>query len=443
MKEWAIILIAAILFIPALQGSVLADRRDLTVTPEEVGLSSERLANVERLMNRHIEEKKLAGGVVLIARKGKIAYFKAFGRSDTDRPMNKDTLFRIASMTKPITSVAVMQLYERGYILLTDPVSKYIPEFKAPKVLVMFPKGSVPPYELVPAKREITIRDLLNHTSGLTYRFLADWFPDPIHLQMAEFYKEAGVSDGLDEPEGTVGETVVKLARLPLAFHPGEAWEYSNSGDVLGYLVEVVTGMTLKEYMDTYLFKPMGMHDTYFYPPAARQKDISALWTTDWKGNLEKVTGPMSMGHLRFSPNYPEGGVYFSGGSGLLSTAHDYFQFCQMMLNKGEIDGKRILSRKTVELMTATNQIGEFDSYLIHGKGWKFGLGFSIQMDRNHEIDSGGPGVFEWAGLHSTRFSVDPAEDRITIFLHQHEPFFHHVPLWERILAISTSAIAD
>jgi CubicO group peptidase (beta-lactamase class C family) len=443
LKRLGLILTASFLFVTVFYTPASADRENLIAEPETVGLSSERLANIDRIMSRYIEENKLAGGVVLIARKGKIAYFKAFGRSDLEKPMKTDTLFRIASMTKPVTSVAVMQLYEQGYILLTDPISKYIPEFKNPKVLIMLPEGSDPPYKLIPAKREITIRDLLNHTSGLTYRFLADWFPDPLHIQMAKFYEEAGVSDGLDEPEGTVGETVRRLAKLPLASHPGEVWEYSNSGDVLGYLVEIVTGMTLRDYMHAHIFKPVGMDNTYFYPPASEQPEISALWTTDWKGRLEKVTGPTSMGFLRFSPNYPEGGTYFSGGSGLLSTAYDYFRFCQMLLNKGEINGNRLLSRKTVELMTATNHIGGLDSYLIHGKGWKFGLGFSIQMNRNHEIDSGSPGVFEWAGLHSTRFSVDPMEEKITIFLHQHEPFFHHVPVWERLLVISASAVTD
>jgi len=412
-------------------------------TPETAGMSSERLANVDRLMERQIQEKKLAGCVVLIAREGKVVYLKAFGLADTGKPMKTDQLFRIASMTKPVTSVAVMQLYEQGLILLTDPISQYIPEFKNPKVLVMQPEGSPTPYKLVPAKREITIRDLLNHTSGLTYRFLADWFPDPTHVQMAKFYEEAGVSDGLDEPKGTIGESVRKLAKLPLASHPGERWEYSNSGDVLGYLVEVVTGMTLEKYMKTHIFQPIGMQDTFFYPPAARQNDMSALWITDWQGSLEKVKGVTSMGYLKFSPRYPAGGIYFSGGSGLISTAYDYFRFCQMLLNDGVLDHHRILSRKTVELMTATNHIGDMDSTLIHGKGWKFGLGFSIQMDRDHEIDSGSPGVYEWAGLHSTRFSVDPTEEKITIFLHQHEPFFHHVPVWERLLVISNSAIID
>ena len=201
--------------------------------------------------------------------------------------------------------------------------------------------------------------------------------------------------------------------------------------------------MTLREYMHTHVFKPIGMQDTFFYPPASRQKDLSALWITDWQGGLEKVNGLTSLGNLKFSPYYPEDGIYFSGGSGLISTAYDYFRFCQMLLNNGVIDGNRVLSRKTVELMTATNHIDDMVSYLIHGKGWKFGLGFSIQMNRNHEIDSGSSGVYEWAGIHSTRFSVDPVEDKITIFLHQHEPFFHHVPVWERLLVISASAIID
>ncbi len=410
---------------------------------DQVGLSEARLGYIDRLMMRQIHENKMAGAVVLVARHGQIAYLKAFGQADEDRPMRTDTLFRIASMSKPVTSVAVMKLYERGDILLTDPISKYIPEFKHPKVLVISDDPAANAFKLVPAKKEITIRHLLNHTSGLSYRFLADWFPDPVHLQLAKFYQEAGVSDGLDEPRGTIGDSVKKLAKLPLAFHPGEAWEYSNSGDVLGYLVEVVSGMTLADFMQTHIFDPLGMQNTFFFPPAARQPDLSALWITDWQGHLEKVTGIKQMGHLRFSSNYPPNGAYYSGGSGLISSAPDYFRFCQMLLNNGTLDGTRILSRKSIELMTATNHIGNLDSYLIHGKGWKFGLGFSIQMNRNHEIDSGSPWVYEWAGLHSTRFSVDPVEQKITILLHQHEPFFHHVPVWERLLAISASSIVD
>jgi len=212
-KYQVILVLLTILFITPL---VFGKDKPQTVKPEIVGLSSERLNRIDDLMNRHVEEKKIAGSVVLVARRGKIAYFKTFGRADTDKPMQKNTIFRMASMSKPLTSTAAMLLYEEGRILLSDPISKYIPEFEKPKVLTLLPDGSDPEYKLVPAKREITIRDLLSHTAGITYIFFQNWFPDRKHELMTEFYKDAGISDGLCRPEGTSREMVRKLARLPL-----------------------------------------------------------------------------------------------------------------------------------------------------------------------------------------------------------------------------------
>jgi CubicO group peptidase (beta-lactamase class C family) len=418
------------------------------VRPEEVGLSTRRLEKISNLIRDDIiKEKKMAGAVILIARRGKIAYFEPFGIADTGQPMSKDTIFRIASMTKPIVSVAVLKLYEEGKLLLSDPIAKYIPEFARQNVLEMLPAGSKSPFKLVPAKREVTIHDLLTHTAGLPYSFATDWYPkDPLYRQMNSFYKEAGISSGLFETEGTIGDMVKRLGKLPLSHQPGESFDYGMAADVQGYLVEVVSGIKLDEYIREHIFMPLKMKDSYFFLPASEEPRLSALWKTDWKGKLEKVTdGPHTEGEYVYSPSYQYKGkkTFLSGGVGVVSTAYDYYRFCQMLLNKGELEGVRILSRKTVELMTENNQIGKLAATTLHDEGWKFGLGVAIQADRAHNVDSGDVGTFEWAGIFSTRFSVNPKEDKITIFLSQTHPFSYHFDLWDKLLVMSSSSIVD
>lgn len=417
------------------------------VRPEDVGLSSGRLDNVSEFIRHYIEEKKIAGAVVLIARRGKIAYFEPFGLADVGKPMQQDTMFRIASMTKPLVSVAALQLYEEGRLLLSDPVAKYIPEFAHQKVLEMTPEGSNPPFKLVPAKRDITIKHLLTHTAGLPYGFDAEWFPkDPLYQQMFSLYQDAGISTGLHETDGTIGDMMKRLGKLPLSKQPGEAFEYGMAADVLGRVIEVVSGMKLDDYMRERIFKPLKMNDTYFFLSEREQNRLSAVWSTDWRGKLEKVSdGLHHEGKYAFSPSYPYKGpkTFFSGGCGAISTAYDYYRFAQMLLNKGELDGARILSRKTVELMTQTNQIGDLNATTLHDDGWKFGLGVAIQADRSHYVDAGDVGAFEWAGIFSTRFSVDPKEEKITIFLSQTTPFSYHFSLWDKLLVLSSSSIAD
>jgi CubicO group peptidase (beta-lactamase class C family) len=251
--------------------------------PESVGLYR-RLQNLDKLMQSHIDEKKIAGANVLIARKGKIAYFKSFGMADENKPMQPDTLMRVMSMSKPITSTAVMILYEQGKLLLSDPVSKYIPEFKNQKVLEMNPNGKG--YKLVPVKREMTIRDLLTHKSGLAYSFLNNYYHEPERKAVMELYKQANISDGFCRPDETIGEMVKRLARLPLFKQPGEAWDYSISNDVLGYLIEVVSGMRFDEFVYKNLFEPLKMTDSYFYVPSEKQPRIAAVFKSDWQGNL-------------------------------------------------------------------------------------------------------------------------------------------------------------
>ena len=414
--------------------------------PEEVGLSSERLKHIDTLIDSHIKDKKIAGAVVMVARKGKIAYFRAAGKADTQKEMKKDTIFRIVSMTKPITSVAIMTLYEEGKLLLSDPVSKYIPEFKDPKVLVPLPKGSKFKYKLIPAKREVTVRDLLSHSSGILYLFPTNWFPDTTRKLLTDLYKEADITDGFCRPDEEIGDMVKRLARLPLYANPGEVWDYGLSSDTLGYLVEVVSGMKFDKYVQERIFKPLKMHDSHFYIPKEKLHRLSAVWLSDWKGSL-KLAGnkPLISGDLALCPTdaYATSGKYLAGGASVLSTVYDYYRFAQMLLNKGELDGARILSRKTVELMTATNHIGDFDATFLHSHGWKFGLGFAIQQDRSHDVDSGSKGVFEWAGIYSTRFSIDPKEEKITIFMSQTSPFGMHFGLWDTLLTLSSSAIVD
>ena len=416
------------------------------VRPEEVGLSTSRLERISNLMRNTIEEKKMAGAVALVARHGKIAYLQAFGRADTDKPMNRDTLFRVCSMTKPVVTVAVLQLYEEGKLLLSDPVAKYIPEFAHPKVLEMQPEGSDPPFKLVPAKRDITIKDLLTHTAGMPYPFASEWYPkDRLLHQMHVLYEEAGISSGMVETDGTIGDMVKRLARLPLASQPGDAFIYGMAADVQGYLVEVVSGQKLDDYISEHVFKPLKMKDSYFFVPQSKQDRLSAVWKTDWHGSLEKVApGPHREGDYEYSPTFQTQGpmTFLSGGVGMVTTAYDYYRFAQMLLNKGELDGERVLSRKTVELMT-TNQIGKLSESTLHDEGWKFGLGLGIQADREHNVDAGDVGTFEWAGLYSTRFSVDPREEKITIFLSQTHPFNYHFDLWDKLLVLSSSSIAD
>lgn len=417
-----------------------------TVKPEEVGLSSARLANISKMIQGEIEQNRMAGAVVLVARHGKIAYFETFGRADTDRPMQRDTMFRICSMTKPVVTLAVLQLYEEGKLLLSDPVAKYIPEFSHPKVIEMLAEGANPPFRLIPAKRDITIKDLLTHTAGMPYPFASEWYPkDRLLNQMHLIYEEAGISSGMYETEGTIGDMVKRLARLPIASQPGDAFIYGMAADVQGYLVEVVSGQKLDDYISTHIFAPLKMNDSYFFVPESKQGRLSAVWKSDWQGQLDKVTpGPHKEGDYVYSPTFQTRGpkTFLSGGVGIVTTPYDYFRFSQMLLNKGTLDGVRVISRKSVELMTS-NQIGKLSETTLHDEGWKFGLGLGIQVDREHNVDAGDAGTFEWAGLYSTRFSVNPKEEKITIFLSQTHPFHHHFDLWDKLLVMSSASIAD
>jgi CubicO group peptidase (beta-lactamase class C family) len=386
---------------------------NVTVSPEDVGLSSERLERIANAIQRSIDDGRIAGGVALVARHGKIAYLKAVGMADRDakKPMRTDSLFRICSMTKPLTSVAVMMLYEEGRFTLNQPVSDFLPEFKNMKVLdPPFPQDKTsPPGALVDAKRPITIRHLLSHTAGLTYG--GD--------RLGKAYRDAGIGSGLHQQEGTIGDGVKKLAAQPLLFQPGDAWEYSLADDVLGYLVEVVSGMPLDKFFQERIFKPLGMKDTYFFLPDEKVPRLATAYTYYPEKGLQPILGGQVVkeGDFTYSADYPYRGprTYFSGGAGLCSTAEDYYRFCQMMLNGGQLNGVRLLSRKSVELMTQNHIEGKREDM-------GYGLGFGAYSEPRHLTELGSIGSYYWGGFYYTAFVIDPKEDLVAVFMAQLHP---------------------
>jgi CubicO group peptidase (beta-lactamase class C family) len=379
-----------------------------TAKPEAVGLSSERLERIATTIQRNIDSKRIAGTVTLVVRHGKVAWFRAQGMADREagKPMPADAMFRICSMTKAITSVAAMMLYEEGKFLLDEPVSKYLPEFKDMKVLVKPAKGE--PYT-IPATKDITIRDLMRHTSGMTYNWNEDLGP---------MYEKAGVASGLLQYDGTIGDSTKRLAALPLLFNPGEKWEYSLSVDVLGRLIEVVSGEPLDEFFRKRIFDPVGMKDTYFFPPDNKLNRLATAYTYYPEKGLNRFPDtPIREGSFVYSADYPTNGPkkLFSGGAGLVSTAMDYARFCQLMLDEGKFGNTRLLSRKSVELMTH-DQLGKIS--VDQG----FGLGFGIEGVKEPLSELGTPGAYAWGGFFYTAFSIDPKEQMIVVFMAQLHP---------------------
>jgi len=379
-----------------------------SATPESVGLSADRLARIASVVQEDIDAKRIAGAVTIVVRRGQVALYDARGMADREagRPMQRDAIFRICSMSKPITSTAVMMLYEEGKFLLEEPVSKYLPEFRNPRVLVTPQNGQ--PYT-VPATSVITIRDLLRHTSGLTYQWNA---------ALGKQYSDANVASGLLQYDGTIGDSVKRLAALPLLFNPGDRWEYSLSVDVLGRLVEVVSGKPFDEFLRTRVFEPLGMKDTYFFLPADKVARLATAYTYyDGQGLNRFPDTPIVEGTFAYSANYPYSGprTLFSGGAGLSSTAMDYARFCQMMLNGGTLGHTRLLSRKSVELMTH-DQLGKVD------RDMGFGLGFGVDGVKAPLTELGSAGDFNWGGFYYTSFVVDPKDDMIVVFMAQLHP---------------------
>jgi CubicO group peptidase (beta-lactamase class C family) len=373
---------------------------------ESVGMSTERLGRVDAVVNEYIAKGRQAGIGVLIARNGRIVHYKAYGQDDTDAktPLKRDAIFRIASQTKAITSIGAMLLFEEGKFLLDDPVSKYIPAFKNSKVLDKFNQNDTT-FTTVPAKREITIRQLLTHTSGIGYPVIGS-------KEMNAIYAKYKIPSGIGTPTRKLDEAMTALAALPLSHQPGEKWTYGLSVDLLGYLVEIWSGQPLDQFLRTRLFEPLGMNDTYFYLPAAKQNRLVALYTEDSTKALRRQTGQLGL-----SPDYPKtAGTYFSGGAGLTSTLYDYAIFLQMLLNGGEYNGKRLLSPTTVRLIT-TNQIGEVNQGVN-----KFGLGFSITTERGAAQLPVSQGSYNWGGIFGTTYWVDPKEGIVALMYTQKYP---------------------
>jgi CubicO group peptidase (beta-lactamase class C family) len=398
--------------------------------PESVGLSAERLQRIGATVQRDIDEKRIAGAVTMVVRHGKVAWFQAQGMSDREanKTMRTDSMFRICSMTKPITSVAVMMLYEEGFFLLEDPVAKYLPEFKNAKVYVVPAKGD--PYS-IPATREVTIRDLLRHTSGLTYQWNAT---------LGGLYEKANVASGLLPYDGTIEDSVKRLAGVPLLFSPGDRWEYGLSVDVLGRLVEVVSGKPLDVFFRERIFGPLGMKDTYFYPPESKLDRLAAAYTYyDGKGLNRFPDRPITEGTFAYSADYPYRGPkkLFSGGAGLVSTVEDYARFCQMFLDQDRAGAKPLLSRKSVELMTH-DQLGKISADQTFG----FGLGFGVAGVRSPLPELGSVGELSWGGFFFTSFIVDPKEDMVVIFMAQLHPT-GDLTLDREVPALAYQAITD
>ena len=409
---------------------------DLTTSPKPVdieasGLSAERLVRVRDWMRLQVDSKRLAGLSVLVMRRGVPAFFGTAGLADVARnkPIAADTIFRIYSMTKPLTTVAAMMLYERGLFQLDDPINRFIPAFKDMRV---FAGGSRGKFDTVPAERDLTFRDLMTHTSGLTYGFMES-------SQVDAMYRAAGVD--FQTAESSLKEVVEKAAGLPLLAQPGTRWNYSIATDVLGYLVEVISGEPFETFLNQRILEPLGMVDTDFFVPEAKQARFAACYTRGPDGAPLLIDDPAGSRYLR-----PR--TVNSGGGGLVSTAADYLRFCRMMLGKGEIDGVRLIGRKTAELMTRNHLPGDmadmgtakFSESTYVGIG--FGLGFSVMLDPARAQILGSPGEYAWGGAASTAFWIDPLEELIVILLTQLAPSSTY-PIRRELRVLTYQAIVD
>jgi CubicO group peptidase (beta-lactamase class C family) len=374
--------------------------------PEEVGFSSQRLAHLDETFSSYVKEEKMAGSVILVARKGKVAYYKAFGYRDKEAnsKMEQGSIFRIASQTKAIVSVAIMMLQEEGKLLIQDTVSRFIPEFEKTTVAVVKPTGG---YTIEKAKRQITIRDLLTHTAGIGYGGGV----------AADLWKKADMQGWYfahrNEP---VAETIKRMAALPMDAHPGEAYVYGYSTDILGVVVERASGMPLDQFLKTRIFDPLGMTDTHFFLPKEKASKLTVVYTP---GREKPLKAAPVEGTMDAQGGYVEGPrKNFSGGAGLLSTAKDYYLFLQMMENGGELNGKRILSSRTVELMTVNHLSEKID----FRSGAGFGLGFEVVLDQGQRGTYGAVGQYGWGGAYGSTYWVDPKEELVVVYFTQVRP---------------------
>ena len=406
MKFLHFLFLVIFVFSVSAQTSILENVTVLSeAPPTSVGMSVERLGRIDTMFEKAVAENQIPGAVALIARNGKIVFHKAYGMADnkSGKVLKKDAIFRIASQTKAITSTAVMILWEEGKFQLDDPISKYIPEFKEAQILDTFNEQDST-YTTKPAKDQITIRDLITHTSGVGYGVIDS------DERFKKIYAKAGVTDLFTTENISIEESVKKLAKLPLHHNPGEKFTYSEGLDVLGYFIEVVSGVPFDEFLKSRIFNPLGMNDTWFYLP---KKKYGRLVSVQHKVDDKWENYPITF----YDTDYPKKGAkqFFSGGAGLSSTAKDYATFLQMYLNNGELNGERILSRTTVQSIMG-NQIGT-----IWADGTKdYGLAFAV-VNQNGQ-DKGGEGsigTFSWGGYFNTQYFADPKEKIIGILMKQ------------------------
>lgn len=373
--------------------------------PEKLGMSSERLERLDEVLEQYVSDNRLPGAVVLVARKGAIAHLGVYGQLDIENgvPMREDAIFRIASQTKAVVSVGIMMLQEEGKLLIADPLGKYLPEFSETTVAEANEVGG---YDVVPAKRQITILDLLRHTSGYGY----GGGPGAVE------WEEAGITGWyFANREEPIRETVRRIASLPAEAQPGEKFVYGYNTDILGVVIEEVSGMPLDEFLRKNIFEPLEMEDTHFYLPREKRDRLATVYSLGDDKILSKAPNP---GHMVGQGMYVEGPrLSFSGGAGLLSTAEDYATFLQMLSDGGVYKGKRLLSPKTIELMTVDHMPTGVP--YPWGEGVGFGLGFSVRKDLGKSTVPDSVGSYGWGGAYHSSYWIDPQEDLLVVYFTQ------------------------
>jgi CubicO group peptidase (beta-lactamase class C family) len=404
--SFAVINVAILMFLlPCVINAQVIERNTKNAT-----VDYERLSRIDNLVNDYVKKDWVKGVVTIVVKDNQLIQYKGYGYPDaeTKKPMPSDAIFRIMSQTKAITSAGILILYEEGKLMLDESIADFIPEFKNPVVISRY-NASDTTYSTVPAKREITFRDLLIHTSGIGY---ADIGTDTMNA----IYAKGNIPSGLGYFNASLLEKMKLLGKMPLGFQPGDRWQYGLNSDLLGCLIEVISGMSLENFLRTKIFEPLGMKDTYFNVPASKGNRLATVYTEDPTHHIIK----WSHEFRHIDPDYPiMNKHYFSGGAGLSSTAYDYAIFLQMLLNKGRYNGHQILSPRTVEMMTS----GQLD-FMFNGID-NFGLGFEIVTPKGAALGPQNVGSFSWGGYYGTTYWADPKENLICLIMTQHTPNTH------------------
>lgn len=405
MKKFATVLTALVLLVATSVAQVLP-----SVVTKSKNLDPVKLAQIDSLLNKYVANNWLVGASTIIVKDNQVVYYKGHGFANqaSKKPMEANAIFRIMSQTKAITSLAILQLFENGKIGLDQAVGDFIPSFYKQTVLKDFNAADTT-YTTVPAKRNITIRDLLTHTSGVDYAAIGS-------KNMQAIYAKADMPSGLGKSNASLLDVMKKLGTLPLVHQPGEKFTYGLNSDLLGCIVEIVSGMTLEAYFHKNIFEPLGMRDTYFNVPASKANRLASVYTEDSTNKIIEWDPTFR----NIDPNYPIlGTTFFSGGAGLSSTAYDYAVFLQMILNGGKYNGKQIISPRTAELMLSPQLDFKFDGLN------DFGLGFAITSDKASNLEARNKGSFSWGGYYGTNFWADPKEKLICLIMTQHTPNSH------------------